>query len=139
MYGERGVRLDSKQSIHYASNRRKKRVEKSLDMNETRPWYQWLLPTVSFSRQGEDDRVYADPRPSPEARSMHRSSFLMKLATVFMFGGPYVHANRLRDITLDQIVNKNLLAKYTEKMVAEWRDVALYVGPSPWTHEKPAD
>ncbi|TEB34154.1 hypothetical protein FA13DRAFT_69964 [Coprinellus micaceus] len=42
------------------------------------------------------------------------------------FGGPYVHASRLREISLDQIVNKALLAKYTEKMVAEWRDIALY-------------
>lgn len=73
--------------------------------------------------------VDADPEPSPVAKEMHRSSFIMNLATIFMFGGPYVHAKRLKDITLDQIVNKDLLEKYTEKMVAEWRDVALYVGP----------
>jgi hypothetical protein len=101
--------------------------------NEGQRWYRRLF-SAFFSKQpayvGERIQVDAgDPEPSPMAKEMHRTSPLMNALTLIMFGGPYVHAKRLRDMTLDQIVNKNLLAKYTEKMVAEWRDVALYVGP----------
>ena len=139
LHGERGVRLDSKQSIHYCSQRRKKWVDNAEAIstsNESQRWCRRLL-SAFFSKQPTDEtgdeRVQVDagdPEPSPMAKQMHRSSPLMNALTLFMFGGPYVHANRLRDMTLDQIVNKNLLGKYTEKMVAEWRDVALYVGQS---------
>ena len=137
------MRLDSTQSIHYSQHRRKKWVRRAdvVDSpNEKRPWYQRFLPAIFFPKQAEDGDemicVNADPESSPLAMGRHSSSFFMYAATIAMFGGPHVHADRLREIALDQIVNKKLLAKYTEKMVAEWRDVALYVGSSLCAREK---
>ncbi|TEB18531.1 hypothetical protein FA13DRAFT_1608016, partial [Coprinellus micaceus] len=79
LHGERGARLDSKQSIYYSS--------------------------------------------------MYQSSLLMNVLALLMFGGPHIHTKSLRDMASDWIVNKELLAKYTAGMVAEWRDVALYISP----------
>jgi hypothetical protein len=111
--------------------------------DENRPWYQQFLPSFFFSKGAEDGdemiRVDADPEPSPMAVDRHGSSIFMYMATIAMFGGPLVHANRLREISLDQIVNKKLLVRYTGKMVAEWRDVALYVGRILWVRKKPAN
>ena len=137
LHGERGVRLDLAQSIHYSQHRRKKWVRRA-DLvdgsNGKSPWYQRFIPAVFCSKSVEDDDemicVDADPEPSLLAKKRHHGSLFMYAATIAMFGGPLVHANRLREISLDQIVHKKLLAKYTEKMVAEWRDVALYVSPA---------
>lgn len=137
--------MDSKQSIHYCSYRRKKWVKNdgAITVEERRRWYQRLF-SAFFSKRPvhvDDERIQVDagdPELSPMAKEMHRTSPLMNALTLIMFGGPYVHAKRLRDMTLDQIVNKNLLAKYTEKMVAEWRDVALYVGRI-YRSRKPAE
>jgi 3-deoxy-D-arabino-heptulosonate 7-phosphate (DAHP) synthase class II len=76
-----------------------------------------------------------DPEPSAMVRGMYRSSSLMNVLAFLMFGGPHIHANNLRSMALDWIVNKDLVAKYTAGMVAEWRDVALYVNPVPQAHK----
>lgn len=33
---------------------------------------------------------------------------------------------RLRDMAVDRVVSKTVLAKYVERMTEEWRDVTLY-------------
>lgn len=48
------------------------------------------------------------------------------MLSLVMFGGPGVHLKRLRDMTVDRVVSKTVLAKYMERMIEEWRDVTLY-------------
>ncbi|RXW11463.1 hypothetical protein EST38_g14393 [Candolleomyces aberdarensis] len=43
-----------------------------------------------------------------------------------MFGGPGIHMQRLRELTVDRMVRKQGFEKYVEKMVEEWRDITLY-------------
>ena len=73
----------------------------------------------------------ADPPIDQEVKEMHQESIWMRILSLLMFGTPGMHICKLREITVDQIVSQQSLIKYSESMVEEWRDVALYVGVPP--------
>lgn len=79
------------------------------------------------NREFEDEKkVEADPPIAKATKEMHQSSIWMHLLSLVMFGGPGVHMKRLRDMTVDKIVSKAVLARYVDRMMEEWRDVTLY-------------
>lgn len=131
LYGERGARLNSTQSIHYSPYRRQNVIDARPRKASSKSWYKRVYsflfgrpPSHTDSELVTED---ADPPIDRVAEKMYQESFRMGFFTVLMFGTPGMHIQKLREMTVDQIVCKQTLIKYSQTMVEEWRDVALYV------------
>jgi hypothetical protein len=83
-------------------------------------------------RPADDDAgnasfVDVTPPADTEARKMQRNSTVLNIFSLIMFGGPVLRMTNLREVTVDRIVRKHEFEQYVNKMMAEWRDITLYV------------
>ncbi|KAJ2925396.1 hypothetical protein H1R20_g11697, partial [Candolleomyces eurysporus] len=137
LYGDKAARLSSTQSVHYSEHRRKKFRDTAAVPDDTakKPWYRRIANAVlprmwpwRSADEGNKDVNSEDVGPpiDAEARDMQRNSPLLNIFSSIMFGGPGIHMQRLRELTVDRMVRKHGFEKYVEKMVEEWRDITLY-------------
>jgi hypothetical protein len=140
LYGDKAARLSTTQSIHLSEYRRHKFCDPAPALVEYvihEPWYRRIgkaiLPWMWRRRPADDDADNANfvvdvtPPTDTEARQMQRNSTVLNIFSLIMFGGPVLRMTNLREVTVDRIVRKRGFEQYVNKMMAEWKDITLYV------------